>query len=221
IWRVSEPDWRDRMTRSARTGAQGFLNRVLNRLAVSGFPSHGPMSALPKPHSEHPLEERLDFIGLDAAATARLAQVSPLILKHIGPALTRFYDRVEETPQVARFFSGRDRMDVVQDKQALHWSAIAAGRLDEDYYQSSLTIGNVHARIGLEPQWYVGGYGLVLETLIKAMMNEWMAGEVARMRKRKPAETLAAADTMAQTMADMIKAVMIDIDLAVSTYFAA
>ncbi|WMT87728.1 methyl-accepting chemotaxis protein [Pelagibacterium sp. 26DY04] len=171
--------------------------------------------------SASPMAERLDFIGFDAAAAERLARISPSIMRHIGPALTRFYDSVEETPQVARFFSGRGQMDVAQDKQERHWSAIARGRLDADYYESSLRIGNRHARIGLEPQWYIGGYALVLETLIRGMMADWMAEEAPRLRKRKPAEAAAAAEGMAQTLADMIKAVLVDVDLAVSTYFAA
>lgn len=173
------------------------------------------------PQSQDPMAERLDFIGFDAAAAQRLARVSPSIMRHIGPALSRFYDRVEETPQVARFFSGRGQMDVAQDKQERHWSAIAHGRLDADYYESSLRIGNRHARIGLEPQWYIGGYALVLDTLIKGMMADWMAQEAPRLRKRKPAEAVAAAEDMAQTMADLIKTVLVDVDLAVSTYFAA
>lgn len=179
------------------------------------------MSALPDTRQQHPLDQRLDFVGFDAEATKRLAKMSPVILEHIGPALTRFYDKVEQTPEVARFFAGRSQMDVAQAKQSTHWGSIAAGRLDKDYYDSSLRIGNRHARIGLEPQWYIGGYGLIMETLIKGMMHDWMAEEATKMRKRKPEETVAAADAMAQAMADMIKAVMIDIDLAVSTYFAA
>src|SRR5690606_10359718 len=77
------------------------------------------------------------------------------------------------------------------------------------------------ARVGLDPQWDVGGYGRGVETRRRGVIGAWMAAELPRMRKRKPAETMAATDAMAQSMADMIKAVMIDIDLAVSTYFAA
>ncbi|WP_332718801.1 methyl-accepting chemotaxis protein [Pelagibacterium mangrovi] len=179
------------------------------------------MSAPSTPQPDGPMTERLDFIGFDAAAMQRLARVSPSIMRHIGPAMTRFYDRVEETPQVSRFFAGRSQMDVAQDKQVRHWSAIAQGKLDADYYESSLRIGNRHARIGLAPQWYIGGYALVLDGLIKGMMADWMAEQAPRLRKSKPAQAMAIADEMAQTMADMIKAVMVDVDLAVSTYFAA
>ena len=167
------------------------------------------------------LEERLDFIGFDDATVERLNSISASIMRHIDPALSKFYDKVEQTPQVSRFFEGRGQMDVAQAKQSRHWGAIAAGKLDNDYYESSLRIGNRHAMIGLEPRRYVGGYGLVLETLIKGVMGDWMAEETAKGRRLKPTDMQASAEIMAQALSDMIKAVMIDVDLAVSTYFAA
>src|SRR5690606_18273693 len=59
------------------------------------------MSASSTPQPDGPMAERLDFIGFGAAAMQRLARASPSIMRHIGPAMTRFYDRVEETPQVS------------------------------------------------------------------------------------------------------------------------
>lgn len=177
------------------------------------------MSAAPA-YNPSPLTERLEFLGLNQESMRRIAAISPYVLPHIEPALTRFYASVAKTPEVARFFDGAPQMDRAQSKQHVHWTAVAQGRLDESYYASSLAIGERHARIGLEPKWYIGGYGLIIETIIKGVMADWMAAELPRMRKRKPAEVMAATFEMSECLAALIKAVMIDIDLAVTTYFA-
>jgi len=177
------------------------------------------MSAQPLREDKRSLDDRLDFLGLDPASLERVKALSPLVKPHIDAALSSFYDKVAKTPEVSHFFSSREHMKNAQAKQNLHWSAIAAGQLDDNYYQSSLRIGNRHAKIGLEPQWYIGGYGLIMETVLKGVIADWMASEVAQMRKRKPEQTMAAANAMAAGLSDLIKAVMLDIDLAVTTYF--
>lgn len=179
------------------------------------------MSALPNMSSDHPLAQRLSFLGFDAAARERLERLGPMVLRHIDAALSQFYEKIEATAEVAAFFAGRSQMDAAMAKQSLHWKALARGKLGDDYYASSLRVGNRHAMIGLEPKWYIGGYGLILETLIKNIMHDWIAETMVAKRRAKPAEIVAEGDAMAAGLADLIKVAMVDIDLAVSTYFAA
>ena len=43
--------------------------------------------------------------------------------------------------------------------------------LTDDYMKRAVGVGQVHARIGLEPKWYVGGYALILEEMIYGMIS--------------------------------------------------
>ena len=165
------------------------------------------------------LEQRLNFVGFDAAASRRMQALSPEVLKHLGPALDRFYAKIRKTPEVARFFADEMQIDRAQGAQASHWQSIAAGRFDDNYAASSHAIGNRHARIGLEPSWYVGGYALIVEHVVKGVMHDWMEREAQTARKRKPAELIQASDAMGAHLADLFKAVMIDMDIAITTYF--
>ena len=97
-----------------------------------------------------------------------------MVETHLEPALSRFYDLLAEVPEVARFFDGKAHMDRAQGKQAGHWGAIASGQLDADYFASSTKVGLRHALIGLEPRWHIGGYGLIMETLVKGMVHDMM-----------------------------------------------
>ncbi|MDO8359253.1 MAG: methyl-accepting chemotaxis protein [Devosia sp.] len=170
------------------------------------------------------MSERLDFVGLDSSALASIATLKPMIDRHMQAALEHFYSKMATVQAVSRHFSGRQHIEHAKARQTTHWSAIASGRLDENYFQSANVVGNVHARIGLEPQWYVGGYGLILETLVKGVLHDFLAekfsGTTLGMRKTFTAkQILAEVDTVSSALTAMLKAVMIDIDIAVTTYF--
>ncbi len=174
----------------------------------------------------HALQTRLDFIGLDAAALRRLEGVQQYVDKHLPIALDLFYKKIATVPQVSRFFSGPDQMNRASSSQAGHWKKISAGRFDAEYVEATTRIGLRHAKIGLEPRWYVGGYGVIIETLIKGVVHDFMADHVEQknnMFGRKQGvdadKVLSDADTLGAALTEIMKAVMIDIDYAVSVYF--
>jgi methyl-accepting chemotaxis protein len=143
------------------------------------------------------LKSRLDFVQLDEEARQRLARLRPLIDAHLGPALDRFYDHIAEVPAVASFFSGRPHMKGAQAKQVGHWKAIASGQLDAEYFESSTRIGLRHAKIGLEPRWHIGGYSLIVETLLTGIITDFMTealkpekGSFGRSKPRGPESSI-------------------------------
>lgn len=157
------------------------------------------------------VQQRLDFIGLDQRAVARLQGMQGFIAKAIGPALDVFYAKIRQTPQVQRFFKNDSHMAGAQSRQASHWKVIAEGQFGEDYAKGVRTIGETHARLGLEPQWYIGGYALVLEQLIHAAIaHQWPT----LTRRAKPQDA-------AEAVSVLVKATLLDMDLAISIYLEA
>ena len=69
-------------------------------------------------------------------------------------------------------------MDKAKALQAEHWTAVFREGVDERFYNRAVRIGNVHARIGLKPKWYVGPYGLILEELTKTLGNKPLASSL-------------------------------------------
>ncbi len=165
------------------------------------------------------LQTRLDFIGLDTAAVSRLQKIQKQVDLHLPKALDRFYEKIATVPDVARFFSGKEQMNRAQGRQVGHWKAIASGKFDADYLEASTKVGLRHAQIGLEPRWYIGGYGVIVETLVKNVVHDYMAEQLSQMRKLKYDDVMAQVDIMAGAIVEIIRAIMIDIDIAVSTYF--
>src|SRR5690606_40748153 len=116
-------------------------------------------------HDPAALAERLDFIGIDDAARARLRSLAAVIAASIDPALDRFYAKVRVTPQTYAMFSSEKHLDSAKKRQEKHWNIIAGAEFDTRYVEGVSVVGQVHARLGLEPRWYIGGYALILEQL--------------------------------------------------------
>ncbi|MBB4614864.1 methyl-accepting chemotaxis protein [Novosphingobium taihuense] len=152
------------------------------------------------------LEERISFyeLGRNRESFGRLSR---LIGRSVDAGLAKFYAKLSATPALGGFFSSDDRVRHARTAQRDHWVQLFEKGLDQSYYERALKIGNTHARIGLEPKWYIGGYALIAEHLIESMMMQG-AGRFMPGRRR-----------MARDIAALVKVAMIDMDMALSTYF--
>ncbi|MGC1302745.1 MAG: globin-coupled sensor protein [Caulobacteraceae bacterium] len=160
------------------------------------------------------LHRRLAFSKIDEDAKRALRKLGPTIGKSASGALDAFYDQVRAYEEVSRFFADEAQIGKAKDRQVRHWQRLASGELDETYVRDVRAVGEVHARIGLEPRWYIGGYGLILETLIRAVVNEQRSG--GRLFGGS-----AHRDDLADGLGALVKVAMIDMDFAISTYLEA
>ena len=146
------------------------------------------------------MRRRLDFARIDQTTLSLLPVVWTMIQPHLEGILRTFYDHLGRQPELARLVGNRSA-DLAR-AQSRHWGRVFSGRFDEDYAHSVKAIGLAHHRIGLEPRWYIGGYQFVLNELTALLV----AG--SGLRKGPLVERLAALN----------KAVMLDMDLAISVY---
>ena len=160
--------------------------------------------------SEVQIQQRTTFAGLSQPTPAYRAMQN--ILRAAAPgALDAFYDRIRATPETRRFFRDEAHIDRAKSAQVGHWDAIIEGRVDDDYGRAVTAIGRAHARIGLEPRWYIGGYGVLLAELIKAVAT----------RPRKPLAGAAHDRATGEAVAELSQRALLDMDLAISTYLDA
>ena len=157
------------------------------------------------------INDRLEFIGLNDAACDHLKQLKPDIERELSHALDVFYQKLRATPEVKRFFSSEDHIYRAKNAQLGHWNNISNGRFDEHYVSQVRTIGSVHARIGLEPQWYIGGYALIVEHLVKTIVAEHWPKSFINRGNSDPSE-------FGSALASLVKAVLLDMDIAISVY---
>jgi methyl-accepting chemotaxis protein len=161
------------------------------------------------------LKKRLEFTDLDEAARASLRGLQPLLEAELPGALDALYVQMRRFPEASRFFSGSGHMSRAHAAQLRHWKTIAAADYDDRYVAAVKAVGETHARIGLEPRWYIGGYALILEGLIRAIVAR--ASRKGGLLSRRPGVDPALSDDLVA----LIKATLLDMDYAISVYLEA
>lgn len=157
--------------------------------------------------TESAISERLRFNSIDSDTVAALRAGKSFILGELPAVLDRFYDHVAAFSRTAAFFRNREHMMHAKKMQIEHWSRILDARFDEAYEASVTKIGQVHNKLGLEPRWYIGGYNALVTGLVAAI-----ARMPTKLFDRSGARQKAA------LQAAIIKAAMLDMDLAISVY---
>jgi len=158
------------------------------------------------------LDGRLEFMQVTAKTREALRSARPLITEKLPAALDHFYGQVRKTPETRVHFRDDGHITKAHNAQLRHWQGIASAEFSADYAKAVQTIGGIHARIGLEPRWYIGGYALVLEQLVRSVMAERPPGAFGN--KARHAET-------AEIVTALIKGAMLDMSLVLDVYFEA
>jgi methyl-accepting chemotaxis protein len=152
---------------------------------------------------------RLGYIRLDEPACQRLRAIKPALVAALPGILDRFYAHSLNQPELAAKFPTPERVAAAKAAQARHWDVLFEGRFDERYRDSVERIGLTHYRIGLTPRWYIGGYAVILGDLLAAVARHF--GGIIRSPQTQQA--------MVDTQQAVSRAVLLDMDLAISTYW--
>lgn len=89
----------------------------------------------------------------------------------------------------------------MQGLQSEYFRELTAGCIDSAYAESRLRVGNAHQLIGLRPEWYLGAFSLFLRLYLRALVEERGLG-----------------GGLLPEVEALIKAVFLDMSLAIDTY---
>jgi len=165
--------------------------------------------------TERILASRTEFFNLGSDAQQRVAALAPLIAREMPPALDKLYHRINQTKGMRELFESPAAMECARAKQMKHWRDLSSGVLTPAYLDSVRRVGETHARIGLEPHWYIGGYAMVLEHLIESVV----AARAPRAFSRRAAALESV--ELGRSLSALAKMVLMDVGSAVSAYLDA
>lgn len=159
-------------------------------------------------NTDNGLAERLEFLEIDQGTRQTLSELRPTIQSLMGGALDRFYTKVSSTKAIVSFFRDKAHMSGAKSAQVGHWDKVARGQFDESYVKGVTAVGKAHARIGLEPRWYIGGYSMLIGELLEGVLKAAWPFPFGRQHAARIAEKQRA----------ILKAAMLDMDYAISVY---
>ena len=104
----------------------------------------------------------LAYGRIDAQVCETLRAVWPLVEREMTAVLDVMYAHILQQPELKALFANPERMQSAQDRQAQHWKRLFSGRYDQDYVASVEQIAATHARIGLQPSFYISACSIAL-----------------------------------------------------------
>lgn len=155
-----------------------------------------------------PQAEATRFVSLTDENYRAFPQIKAMVDKFGGKALERLYARIASDRRASALLPTQDKRDSASRAQLEHWKQLFSGRFDKRQVERSEHIGQVHARVGLTPNFYIGGYALVLEELIHRTMRRSVFTRLSGRRTGNMIGTL-------------VKAGLLDMDAALNAYFKA
>jgi len=162
------------------------------------------------------LGERMSFLRLEKASLDKLRAHSPTLERELQKSLNRFYEIIDQTPAVRSKFDTSDQLTRARNLQFRHWQSIVLGSLDDIYVAGAQRVGRVHARIGLSPRWYIGGYALILEGIIRGVVREHRAaGSMFSVGRKSESEALT------DMIVALVKCACLDMDYSITMYIEA
>ncbi len=157
------------------------------------------------PHTQM-IAERIKFLEIDSGAAREIRKAKEIIEPAIEGMLDRFYEHLLDEPELRKLFADSDSVARARAGQRSHWlNSLFNGNYDNDYFERAEQIGRAHARVGLTPNWYIGGYCQMLGQLIELLADQG-AGD---------------RESTAQILKSASKAIFLDMDLVIHCYLGA
>lgn len=145
---------------------------------------------------------RKSFLLLTEEDEQKLKLIQPLMDRCVDGLVEAFYQHLLGFSETRKLLTDQLITTRLMDAQKAYLRSLVSGPYDETYRDSRFKIGQVHERIGLTPQWYLGAYSLYLTLLQPLVLQEF---------RHRPSDGDA-------VLSALTKVVFLDIQLVMDAY---
>ncbi|MBY0020542.1 globin-coupled sensor protein [Paenibacillus polymyxa] len=128
----------------------------------------------------HVAESRLkqiQYIGITDGDLALLHHYQGLFQSIVNEVVDRFYEHVEKVPHLMSIISKWSNIERLKQTQREYWLSLADGKIDDQFIEHRLFVGQVHSRIGLSSDYYLGTYiaylDIAVDILKRSGIEDW------------------------------------------------
>ena len=112
------------------------------------------------------LFERQKRFGCFTEIDARLlTELSEVFEQHLDEVVDRFYEYLRSDEELRPMLAGEGVLQQLKEVQRDYLTNLVSGEYGAEYAAKRLKVGEVHERLELAPDWYLGTHGLFLELL--------------------------------------------------------
>ena len=161
------------------------------------------------------LTDRLHYLQISTQVQNRMQGIKSIVMAALPDAVEALYVRMRETPATNKLYPNEEFLRQAKTRQFEQWDIISTGRLDQNYADDVTQRGELYASVGLEPRWCIGGYTLMLDRLLGAVVKaRWPKSRFSARRNEVGKQ-------LAEEIAALVKVTFLDMDMALSVCSAA
>lgn len=122
-------------------------------------------------------ENQLKYTGIGEEDLKLLADFRTVFEQVVAEVVDRFYARVAQVPQLNGLIERFSTLERLKGTQMEYWLSLTDGSIDSAFIENRVRIGQVHSRIGLTTDWYLGTYMVYLDiatqVFARVLPNDW------------------------------------------------
>src|SRR5215470_3704684 len=118
-------------------------------------------------------QRRLAFVEFGPADEARLVELREFARDHVDEIVETFYAHLWKFDETRRILHDEAQVARLKGLQRAYFLRMIEGRLDAEYFESRLRVGDAHQRIDLAPEFYIGTYNLYLRLLMDRLRDHY------------------------------------------------
>lgn len=145
------------------------------------------------------LQERSRFLGWQEADAARLKQAAPLLDRGLEPYFNKLAQHLAQFSDNRNLELCETSLQRLTEKKQAYYQKLWDGERDEDFIRNRVGVGLVHHKIGLEPHQYLGSFRIYLDQMLEQICGQ---------------------NEQTELYSSLLKAVFLDISLALESYYA-
>jgi heme-based aerotactic transducer len=130
--------------------------------------------------TEAELEIRKQFLNLTPKRLQLLAESKDLINSLAQDLVGIFYGKLMETEELKRIIEEHSTVEKLGKTFVMYCNSLATDKVDMEYVQQRMRIGNVHNRVRLLPSWYIAANQVIQEFLTERIIETYARHDLNR-----------------------------------------
>ena len=102
------------------------------------------------------INERLKFVGVGPSEVNILGSLAPIITRIAPQVVDQFYEHLFKFSKLSKFLDDEEVVKALKQTQAQYIISLCRADYGSEYTAERMAIGLAHARIHLDPCWYLG-----------------------------------------------------------------
>ena len=170
------------------------------------------------------IERRKEYTRFDEGDAARLSSIADDVDAVADDIVDDFYDHIDSDPEVRAVLDRSSLpMPALVAGQRRYLTGLVDGEYGRDYFADRARVGRLHDLLGLEPDAYLGQYAVYYEGLFDVLAERAIGGESTAADGTENGasdDAAAAVEQFREEALSVLKAFLLDQQLAIDTYVA-